>query len=144
MMVILDSQQKLDHQYCVNRNLWVDLCKSGEGGVIQDLLSQKLQPSDINNSIVEIKNQNELLIVDSHFSKEYENCYLSFSTSQLEIKSTLKVKAASGRLSFERGYNQTCQWYHNLWADMPKLHAKFHQNRWCRFGEKCEQDTDNV
>ena len=83
MMVILDSQQKLDHQYCVNRNLWVDLCKSEEGGVIQDLLSQKLQPSDINNSIVEIKNQNELLIVDSHFSKKYEKNFYHFPPPNL-------------------------------------------------------------
>ena len=83
MMVILDSQQKLDHQYCVNRNLWVDLCKSEEGGVIQDLLSQKLQPSDINNSIVKIKNQNELIIVDSHFSKKYEKKIYHFPPPNL-------------------------------------------------------------
>ena len=27
---------------------------------------------------------------------------------------------------------------------MPELHAKFHQNRCCHFGEKCEQDNDIV
>ena len=60
------------------------------------------------------------------------------------ITHTRKAKAASGRLSFKQGYNQTCQWYHNLWAAMSELHVKFHQNPWCRFGEKRGQDTDNV
>ena len=52
------------------------------------------------------------------------------------FRDTRKAKAAYGRLSFELGYNQTCHWYHNLQADIPKLHAKFHQNPWCGFGEK--------
>ena len=57
---------------------------------------------------------------------------------------TRKAKAASGRLSFERGYNQTCHWYQNLPLTMPKLHAKYHQN-WCTsFREKCGQDPDIV
>ena len=41
------------------------------------------------------------------------------------------------KVSLERGYIQTCHCYHNLWAAIPKLHAKFHQNPWCGFGEKC-------
>ena len=57
---------------------------------------------------------------------------------------TRNAKAASGRLSFNRGYNQTCHWFRNLRAAIPKLHAKFHQNRWSRFGEKRKQDTDIV
>ena len=57
---------------------------------------------------------------------------------------TRKAKAASGRLSFEQGYNQTCQGSQNLRADLPKLHAKFHQNRCTSFGEKCEQENDIV
>ena len=57
---------------------------------------------------------------------------------------TREAKAASGRLSFERGYNQPCQWYHNLQAAMPELHAKFHQNRCCHFGQKWQQDNDIV
>ena len=61
-----------------------------------------------------------------------------------EFFSTRKAKAASGRLSFKQGYNQRCQWYQNLLPDIPKLHAKFHQN-WCTsFGEKCVQDSDIV
>ena len=60
-----------------------------------------------------------------------------------EFFSTRKAKAA-GRLSFKQGYNQRCQWYQNLLPDIPKLHAKFHQN-WCTsFGEKCVQDSDIV
>ena len=27
---------------------------------------------------------------------------------------------------------------------VPRLHAKFHQNPWCGFGEKCGQDNDIV
>ena len=42
------------------------------------------------------------------------------------------------------GYNKRCQWYQNLPLDIPKLHAKFHQNPWCGFGEKCGQDNDIV
>ena len=57
---------------------------------------------------------------------------------------TRKAKAASGRLSFEQGYNQTCHYYQNLHTEIPKLHAKFHQNPWCGFGEKCEHDNDIV
>ena len=49
---------------------------------------------------------------------------------------TRKVKAASGRLSFKPGYNQRCQWSYFLHTAMPKLHAKFHQNRCTSFGEK--------
>ena len=55
-----------------------------------------------------------------------------------------QAKAASGRLSFEQGYNHTCHYYQNLHTDIPKLHAKFHQNPWCGFGEKWDQDPDNV
>ena len=47
-------------------------------------------------------------------------------SAECSILLTRKDKAASGRLSFEQGYNQTCQWYHNLQAAMPELHAKFH------------------
>ena len=61
-----------------------------------------------------------------------------------EIRITRKAKAASGRLSFERGYNQTCHYYQNLPLDIPKLHAKFHQNPWCGFGEKFAQENDIV
>ena len=62
--------------------------------------------------------------------------------SQSNTIDTRKAKAASGRLSFERGYNQRCQWYQNLPLNIPKLHTKFHQN-WCTsFGEKCAQDSD--
>ena len=61
-----------------------------------------------------------------------------------EIYHTRKAKAASGRLSLERGYNQTCHYYHNLRAAIQMLHAKFHQNPWCGFGEKCGQDNDIV
>ena len=61
---------------------------------------------------------------------------------KIEFTNTRKAKAASGRLSFKQGYNQRCQWYQNLLPDIPKLHAKFHQN-WCTsFGEKCVQDSD--
>ena len=60
------------------------------------------------------------------------------------FSNTRKAKAASGRFSFERGYNQTCHYYQNLHTDIPKLHAKFHQNPWCGFGEKCGQDNDIV
>ena len=60
------------------------------------------------------------------------------------LQRTRKAKAASGRLSFERGYNQTCHYYHNLQTDKPKLHAKFHQNLWCSFGVKWDQDPDIV
>ena len=60
------------------------------------------------------------------------------------LDSTRKAKSASGRLSFERGYNQICHYYQNLHTDIPKLHAKFHQN-WCTsFGEKCGQENDIV
>ena len=58
--------------------------------------------------------------------------------------STRKAKAASGRLSYARGYNQTCHYYQNLQADIRRLHAKFHQNPWCGVGEKCSQDNDFV
>ena len=61
-----------------------------------------------------------------------------------EIINTRKVAAASSHPSLERGYNQRCQWYQNLQADVPKLHAKFHQNPWCGFGEKCAQENDIV
>ena len=60
------------------------------------------------------------------------------------ILNTRKAKAASGRLSLEWGYNQTCHYCQNLRAAIPKLHAKFHQNLWCSFGEKCGQDNDIV
>ena len=62
----------------------------------------------------------------------------------MEFMYTRKAEAASGRLSLQRGYNQPCHWFHNIWAAIPKLHAKFHQNPWCGFGEKWEQDTDIV
>ena len=58
------------------------------------------------------------------------------------LRLTRKAKAAFGRLSLEQGYNQTCHYYQNLQADIPKLHAKFHQNLWCGFGEKWDQDND--
>ena len=44
-------------------------------------------------------------------------------------------------LKSKQGYNQRCQWYQNLPLDIPKLHAKFHYNPWCGFGEKCRQDN---
>ena len=69
---------------------------------------------------------------------------MSSSTEIYAITNTRKAKAASGRLSFKWGYNQRCQWYQNLPLDIPKLHAKFHQNPWCGFGEKCGQDNDIV
>ena len=53
-----------------------------------------------------------------------------------QLSLTRKAKAASGRLSFKRGYNQTGHYYHNLQTDKPKLHTKFHQNPWCGFREK--------
>ena len=61
-----------------------------------------------------------------------------------EVINTRKAKAAFDRFSFEGGYNQTCHYYQNLHTDIPKLHAKFHQNPWCGFGEKCGQDNDIV
>ena len=50
-----------------------------------------------------------------------------FSRNQInwQFLSNSKAKAASGRFSFEWGYNQTCHWFHNLRAAIPKLHAKF-------------------
>ena len=70
------------------------------------------------------------------FFRQKRTCTFLYITYLCVIISTRKAKAAYGRLSFERGYNQTCHWYHNLQADIPKLHAKFHQNPWCGFGEK--------
>ena len=69
---------------------------------------------------------------------------LQLNSRSCGFSSTRKAKAASGHLSFKRGYSQTCHWFQNLQAAIPKLHAKFHQNPWCGFGEKCEQDTDIV
>jgi len=70
--------------------------------------------------------------------------FKNFQKFFISLDKTRKAKAASGRLSFKGGYNQRCQWYQNLPLDIPKLHAKFHQNPWCGFGEKCGQDNDNV
>ena len=58
---------------------------------------------------------------------------MSHEHKEIEIITTRKAKAAGG-------YNQTCHYYQNLQADIPMLHAKFHQNPWCGFGEKWDQD----
>ena len=70
--------------------------------------------------------------------------FIKYAHANICFNATRKATAASGRLSFEWGYNQTCHWFHNLQAAIPKLHAKFRQN-WCTsFGEKCGRDNDIV
>jgi len=79
-------------------------------------------------------------------SRDYPNSFNNEqATKYLQtILPTRKAKPASGRLSFKLGYNQRCQWSYFLHTAMPKLHAKFHQNRCTSFGEMWARGNDFV